>query len=204
MAGTESEEDFLNMQQEAIRRVREMQMRARKTLEDRGMHIEPSSKVPQREEAPQPQEMAGEPQLNPNYPHPFKTAPQYNPLNNQNMNQSQSGAQNRQSEQSGSIPNMNSNRGGFSNPFQNLFGNYSNMQNSNQNQQRNNQPNSNNKSNATHEQAPQKESGLPLPLSGLNINLDKDQLMLLGTLYVLFRDGGDPYLMLALAYILFT
>lgn len=36
----ESEDDFIRMQQEAIRRVREMQSRARATLENAGMHIE--------------------------------------------------------------------------------------------------------------------------------------------------------------------
>jgi len=36
----ESEDDFIRMQQEAIRRVREMQRRARATLENAGMHIE--------------------------------------------------------------------------------------------------------------------------------------------------------------------
>lgn len=38
----ESEDDFVRMQQEAIRRVREMQNRARATLENAGMHIENS------------------------------------------------------------------------------------------------------------------------------------------------------------------
>lgn len=45
---------------------------------------------------------------------------------------------------------------------------------------------------------------LNIPLSGLNINIDKDQLILLGTLYALFKDGGDNWLMMAVAYILFT
>lgn len=36
----ESDDDFMRMQQEAIRRVREMQNRARATLENAGMHIE--------------------------------------------------------------------------------------------------------------------------------------------------------------------
>ena len=35
----ENEDDFIQMQQEAIRRVREMQARANRTLEDAGMHI---------------------------------------------------------------------------------------------------------------------------------------------------------------------
>lgn len=38
--GSESEEDFTKMQQEAIERVREMQNRARLTLENAGMHIQ--------------------------------------------------------------------------------------------------------------------------------------------------------------------
>lgn len=38
----ESEDDFIRMQQEAIKRVREMQNRARATLERAGMHIENS------------------------------------------------------------------------------------------------------------------------------------------------------------------
>ncbi|HEX3026105.1 MAG TPA: hypothetical protein VHR42_02605 [Clostridia bacterium] len=42
MAGNmpESENDFMQMQQEAIRRVRQMQERARRTLESAGMHID--------------------------------------------------------------------------------------------------------------------------------------------------------------------
>lgn len=42
----ESEDDFIRMQQEAIRRVREMQERARRTLEGAGMHIEPPPAAP--------------------------------------------------------------------------------------------------------------------------------------------------------------
>jgi hypothetical protein len=55
VANLDSEDDFLRMQQEAIRRVREMQSRARATLENAGMHIEggePSDPLP-REPAPQ-------------------------------------------------------------------------------------------------------------------------------------------------------
>lgn len=44
---TESDDDFLRMQQEAIRRVREMQSRARATLENAGMHIENNDSRPQ-------------------------------------------------------------------------------------------------------------------------------------------------------------
>lgn len=43
----ESEDDFIHMQQEAIRRVREMQSRARATLENAGMHIENNDPRPQ-------------------------------------------------------------------------------------------------------------------------------------------------------------
>jgi hypothetical protein len=43
---TESEDDFIRMQQEAIRRVREMQSRARATLENAGMHIENDNDYP--------------------------------------------------------------------------------------------------------------------------------------------------------------
>jgi hypothetical protein len=42
----DSEDDFLRMQQEAINRVREMQKRARLTLENAGMHIESTSDFP--------------------------------------------------------------------------------------------------------------------------------------------------------------
>jgi hypothetical protein len=42
----ESDDDFIRMQQEAIRRVREMQSRARATLENAGMHIENHSDMP--------------------------------------------------------------------------------------------------------------------------------------------------------------
>lgn len=49
----QTEEDFLAMQQEAIQRVRQMQRRARRTLEDAGMHIEPPASEPAAEALPQ-------------------------------------------------------------------------------------------------------------------------------------------------------
>lgn len=45
--------------------------------------------------------------------------------------------------------------------------------------------------------------GLPNPLGALfHLSLDSEQLMLMGILYMLYRDHGDPALMLALGYLL--
>jgi len=56
----ESDDDFIRMQQEAIRRVREMQSRARATLENAGMHIENHSDMPAEPEEIEPFEHEAE------------------------------------------------------------------------------------------------------------------------------------------------
>lgn len=119
----ENEDDFIRMQQEAIRRVREMQERARRTLADAGMPIQPA--VPD----PFPPGPAPEvpPAAPPESPAPPPRRPEPVPF----------------------LP---------VDPARLL-------------------------------------RELPLPLKG-------DQLLLMGMIYLLYHDGGDIYLILALVFIL--
>lgn len=138
----ENEDDFIRMQQEAIRRVREMQERARRTLEDAGMPITPGSSDPFASAAP----AEGRPPARPPGgtsapPHP---SPQRPPA---------------------FIPPP---PGPPSPPA-----------------------------------AP--PGGLPMQLlQSLQLPLQNDQLLLMGLIYLLYRDGSDIYLILALAFILLT
>lgn len=124
------------MQQEAILRVREMQQRARHTLESAGMTMEPPeppvAEVPPLVQAP-PQEIP--------FPADVRRAG------------------------SGPAPPLQGGR----QPPGGIFGLGGN--------------------------------GLSLP--GFNLSLDSEQLILLGILYILYRDHSDPWLMMAVAYVLF-
>lgn len=138
----ENEDDFIRMQQEAIRRVREMQERARRTLESAGMPIAPPSPDPA--EAPPPEPVAP----------PVADAPADDPPGPP-----------------------------FSEP-------------------RREHPNAH-ASAHPHSGTP----GLPIPglselLPALNISLDTEQILLLVLIFLLYQDGSDRYLTLALAYIM--
>lgn len=126
-----NEQDFLRMQQEAIRRVRDMQARARRTLEDAGVPLEPPS-PPQHE-----------PQEPPSAPEPDAAG-----------------------------------------PFE---------EDARQ---------------AASEDAPPPEHAAPSAGRAkgfpFNLSLDTEQIMLLLIIYLLYKDHGDQYLMMALAYLLLT
>lgn len=136
----QTEDDFIRMQQEAIRRVQEMQRRARSTLENAGMHIEgeqaePTQAAPPPAPSPPPPRPAAQNAPGPvTPPRPMAAGP----------------------------PPAQPGIGGI---------------------------------------LPFLQNGLNLP--GFSISLDSEQLMLLGILYILFRDHADPWLMMALAYVVF-
>ena len=160
MAGgvPQNDEDFLVMQQEAIRRVRDMQRRARATLEGHGIPLEPGGAddfaSPAAPPAPSPAP-GGPRQTN---------APTQRPSRAQTPNPHPPSSPGRPAAQPAGPP------GGAASGLQGLLG---------------------------------------LPMSGVlsklplfNLSLDSEQLILLGMIYMLFRDKGDPWLMLALGYIL--
>ena len=146
----DSEEDFLRMQQEAIRRVRDMQKRARLTLENAGMHIENTDSFPddaQKTAIPDVKEAPAEPEHTAAH---FDAPP----------HEKDSGFEHEKSE------NPPPQGNGQDSP---LFGNFSLKQ-----------------------------------LSGFNLSLDSDQILLIFLIYLLATDGADKWLMLSLAYIMFS
>lgn len=147
----ESEDDFLRMQQEAIRRVREMQSRARATLEQNGVHIENNGDMP----AEPPQQ---------SYTAPVPTQRRYTepPRRQPEPQQRRSEPEQKQPEPREKLPH-------------------------------------------TEEQFHNSTSKSPetgKKNQAFNLSLDNDQLMLLGLIYVLMKDGADKWLILSLAYVL--
>lgn len=226
MARMNSDDDFLTMQQEAIRRVRDMQQRARDALENSGMYDgETQSEASFDAEKPTP----------PVEKKPIPTPTQNRPLTS---------AQRPSAGYSASNNNRQNTGQNFGNPLAALFnmGSPNNIgspkmgvinQNSNNNRQnpashtqakpsekplhpQSFGPNGPGERN-THGQPPpgpppvnkagQNQPPLgpsPLGIPGLNLNFDSDQLVIMAMLYMLFKDGGDQWLMLALAYIMLT
>ena len=129
MAGRNiNEQDFLQMQQDAIRRVREMQARARQTLENAGVPLEP----PPVRETEAPSRPAPPPAREPKEPPCAAPPPE-------------------------------------------------------------------------REGPPTKRPPEPSSLlSGFHFSLDSEQILLMLLIYLLYKDHGDPYLMMALAYLLLT
>jgi hypothetical protein len=159
---SQSEDDFLKMQQEAVRRVREMQSRARATLENAGMHIENNSESE------------------------FPSA------------QADNGRKTNDVTFRASSPDLY-----FNEPVTNIpysvepHTNATNLHDSH--------------TNAPHQsQRPENINPLSrdepsrIHMSGLNLTLDSDQLLLLLTLYLLVKDGADKWLILSLAYVMLT
>jgi len=157
----QTEEDFLSAQQEAIRRVREMQSRARQTLESAGMHLEPPSSLPPQPRI-QPLTEHTQPQTEPEQHPPQANRPpapppiqnRFEPIREAVVHKPQSQPQN---------------DGGLHIPIISdvLSGNFP-----------------------------------KLPVEILNISLDNEQIMILMLIFVLYIDKADPYLMIALAYVL--
>lgn len=183
----ESDSDFLRMQQEAILRVREMQSRARATLENAGMHIE-NNDAPdftsaqanigrsQTSAASQDFSVDGNSgtthtentrfaNAHSNAPHSENTRSTTSHPDNARDNEPHSGAQ-RQPDMRSSAPRQNQRPEDIHAPFG-------------------------------------KETDF-LHMSGLNLALDSDQLLLLATLYLLIKDGSDKWLILSLAYVMLT
>lgn len=170
----ESEDDFIRMQQDAIRRVREMQERARRTLEDAGLRIQPEESQaanqppePQLPEPPQmPRDIGNE--IN---PVPVPPAPRPSGQNRSNT-----------PPHSGRPPQL--------------------------------RPAAASPGHSAHQMSPPAllqqlmNGGLTIPetvnVPMLNISLGRDQIMLIILLYILIKDGADQWLILALAYIMFT
>lgn len=206
-----SGDDFLTMQQEAIRRVREMQQRAREALENSGMY-------------------GGETQSEASFnaertPPPVEKKP--------TQNRPFTSAQRPSAGYSASNNNRQNTQGSFANPLAALF-NMGSPNMGGNNHSNNNRPNT-----AAHEAKPGENKQGPGPkpqggmnshgsvppdppppnktgqnppppgpsalgIPGINLNFDSDQLVIMAMLYMLFKDGGDQWLMLALAYIMLT
>lgn len=157
----DSEDDFLKMQQEAIRRVREMQNRARATLEDAGMHIENHGDFP-------------DGQAN------SARAKQGRP------SEASFGAARSDSQRSDDT-RSNGSRSEFSHESQKTEDYHT-------------PPQRYTEVRGTAKQDEQNYIHAP----GLNIALDKDQMLLLLMIYLLITDSADKWLILSLAYVLLT
>lgn len=154
-----NEQDFLKMQQDAIRRVRDMQVRARRTLAEDGIPLESQPPAPAaaaaQEAPPQPA-----PPLQPQRPTIASMRPPAPPA----------------------YANLGTLRPAMREyPIEPP------------------EP----EAPPAPALAPAPAMGLPNPLGSLfHLSLDSEQLMLMGILYMLYRDHGDPTLMLALGYLL--
>lgn len=178
----ETEDDFIRMQQEAIRRVREMQSRARATLENAGMHIEsggepvtaapradsPRAEIPYVDapvyDTPQQQAPAETPHENVQAPHvqaPHAQPQRAEAQNARSTRQSDSAQAQSKKQPERPAPHRDES------PLQQIIPSF-------------------------------------LQKSGLNINLESDQILLMLALYLLIQDGADKWLILALGYVLIT
>lgn len=170
----ESEDDFIRMQQDAIRRVREMQERARRTLEDAGLRIQPEES----HAANQPPELQlQEPQQLPrnveNESNPVPVAPAPRPSGQNHGSTSFHTGRPPQPRPAAAPPGHSAHQISPPALLQQLM-----------------------------------NGGLTIPdtvnVPMLNISLGRDQIMLIILLYILIKDGADQWLILALAYIMFT
>jgi hypothetical protein len=151
----QTEEDFLSAQQEAIRRVREMQARARHTLESAGVRLEPPP----------------QPRIQPLTEHITQAEPEPEVHSQANRPHTTPPIQNRHEPIRETVEHkiQPPNDGGLHIPFISdiVSGNFP-----------------------------------KLPVEILNIKLDNEQIMILIMLYVLYIDKADPFLMIALGYVL--
>lgn len=190
--GFESEEDFLRMQQEAIRRVREMQSRARATLEKAGMHIEngeTNASSEQRQAANHRQDLSSR---------TFSSKNTFGSADSENSLRQDASCQRYDNVSNPSKPHNSSYQGGSR--TDGFHGG------SHFDAPRNGGPYANDReidSRPKTDLPAETQSGSSaVKLPGLNLSLDSDQLLLLITIYLLIKDGGDRWLILALAYIL--
>lgn len=172
----QSEEDFLRMQQEAILRVREMQQRARRTLEAAGMQMEPDGRETVRQ-----QNAPADPISRPNE----EPRPQ-----TESRRQPQPGPQGRAPNRQPSQRTPSAAPGGFppASLLDSLLG--SSLTGAAHPPQR------------TPPRPARPEPPPPAPAPLFEFAFDKDQLIILGVLFMLWQDKGDPWLMLALVYLL--
>jgi hypothetical protein len=180
----ENEEDFIRMQQEAIRRVRDMQQRARRTLEDAGVPLErreEQTPPPPTPEPPPPQPQTPRP-AQPQTPRP--TQPQREshrgPVTQSVWNAPVAPMRPSQPVIPFPPPPAASKAPPYAEPAA-----------------------------ATRQTTGHPHGGGPLaPLLGnllpsVHISLDSEQVMLIVLVFLLYQDQADHFLLLALAYILF-
>ena len=188
----ENEDDFLRMQQEAIRRVRDMQERARRTLENAGVTIErPLSNS-----------------ANDSDMHMQDTVP----LHEQNsvqreqhepMHEETSAHRSEHQPRATSQHDQHEPMHGETNAHRSEHQPRSTSQH---------EPQVSHagvtSSSVLNAAAPHIQGGLLSSLTGIlpsfNLSLDTEQIMLLALCYMLFQDGADKFLIMALAYVVMT
>ena len=163
----ENEDDFLRMQQEAIRRVRDMQERARRTLENAGVTIErPLSNS-----------------ANDSDMHMQDTVPLHE------QNSVQRGQHEPVHEEASAHRSEHQPRATSQHEPQVSHAGVTS-------------------SSVLNAAAPHIQGGLLSSLTGIlpsfNLSLDTEQIMLLALCYMLFQDGADKFLIMALAYVVMT
>ncbi len=183
---SESDDDFIRMQQEAIRRVREMQSRARATLENAGMHIENQSDMPA---TPPVQGYSTPDHESENVKHEETESTE----NNKHEPEIRQNVYTPESEQRGNVTEKQNQR---------------EVKNERIEHETEDARHENKNSKGSFAGSGGKRGD---PLSTLthiinnpmiNLSLESDQIMLMILIYLLVQDGADKWLILSLAYVL--
>lgn len=193
MAGREplNEQDFMKMQQDAIERVRAMQARARRTLAENGIPIEPPPGASAPDAAG-----ANTAAANTDAASTAETPPRAEPPvgNAQPAVPGRTQAPARQTP-GGHVPYVPPAYARQGHTLRPTLREYPV-------EPSNDAP----PDDPLSEEPPRSEQAAHAeedPLRALfHLSIDSEQIMLLGILYLLYRDHGDPYLMMALAYLL--
>lgn len=213
----DSEDDFARMQQEAIRRVRDMQNRARATLENAGMHIENSGSdfLPEQEhigraqpDSPSLVSPTGHSSDDPQTDDPHTNTVYSNNDPHSNTVRTDDPENNNHRSNDPRSYNSQNNDPRSNDPRTDDTQNNAPRSNDSHNndprtdEPRTKEPHQSQRPVETHE--PQLNEPPLMQALGLNIALDSDQLLLLLAIYLLIKDGADKWLILALAYVMFT
>lgn len=170
----ESDDEFITMQQEAIRRVREMQSRARATLENAGMHIENHSDMP------------AEPPMQ-GYLPPISQRATENNSHNEPDEIDRGG---HETEEKQIDMQAENNKGEQSEQKEEVDHHKTVEKNAKSSNEKRNDP----LASLSHI--------ISNPM--VNLSLGSDQIMLMTMIYLLLKDGADKWLILSLAYVLMT
>jgi hypothetical protein len=182
----ESEDDFIRMQQEAIKRVRDMQSRARATLENAGMHIENSN-------TDFPLERTQNGNIQSDLFSQYYSAHQSSDATRSNTTHSDTAHSDTAHSDTAHSDTTRSNVGRSNVPH---------PDSARSDAARTYAPHESGR--PVEKNEPQQGEPPLIHALGLNLSLDNDQLLLMLTIYMLIKDGADKWLILSLAYVMLT